>query len=58
MKPTHQLRGYRQGMVMVTEYAYNWLEADTKVEELLKTSMYDEVRIIKLDKDTKDDVYV
>jgi hypothetical protein len=45
-------------MIMMTEYAYDWLEADTKVEELLKTSMYDELRIIKLDKDTKDDVYV
>ena len=47
---------YRQGLVMSTEHCDNWLEADQVAENMLRLgTLYDEVRIIKLDNEGKED---
>jgi hypothetical protein len=45
---------YRKGMVMSTDWCYDWLEADNIAEDRMKhPALYDEVRIINLE-DKKD----
>lgn len=45
---------YRQGLVMSTEHCENWLEADQAAEEMLsRGSLYDEVRIIRINEENK-----
>lgn len=40
---------YRKGMIMSTDYCYDWLEADDIAEDRMKhLSLYDEVRIINV----------
>ena len=53
MTPTHKIISFRNGMRMREDYVFNWLEADTFVEELMASSMYDEVRIVKLEKENE-----
>jgi hypothetical protein len=46
---------YRQGLIMSTEHCDNWLEADQVAENMLRLgTLYDEVRIIKLDNEGKE----
>jgi hypothetical protein len=40
---------YRKGMVMSTDWCYDWLEADDIAEDRMKHPyLYDEVRIINV----------
>lgn len=57
MKPTHRIISYRKGMNMREDHVFNWLEADELFEELMRSNMYDEVRVIKIE-DDKNDVHV
>jgi len=54
MVPQFKVVAYRQGLVMSTEHCDNWLEADQVAEDMLKRgTLYDEVRIIRIDKDNE-----
>jgi len=55
MLPKYKVIALRKGMRMSTEHCDNWLEADQVAEDMLRNgSLYDEVRIIKLDNEGKD----
>lgn len=42
---------YYKGIIVRTEWCYDWLEAETKISEAAKNSFrYDEIRMIKLEK--------
>jgi hypothetical protein len=45
---------YRKGMIMSTDYCYDWYEADEIAEDRMKhPSLYDEVRIINVQEENK-----
>lgn len=46
----YKVVAYRSGMQMTSEYCYDWLEADQKAEDMMNCALYDEVRIVKLEK--------
>jgi hypothetical protein len=55
MLPKYKVIAFRHGLRMSTEHCDNWLEADQVAEDMLRNgSLYDEVRIIKLDNEGKD----
>jgi len=56
MMMKYKVVAYRQGLIMSTEHCDNWLEADQVAENMLRLgTLYDEVRIIKLDNEGKED---
>lgn len=41
---------YYKGLIVRTEWCYDWLEAETKISEAMKSGItYDELRMIKLE---------
>ena len=55
MAPKYNVIAFRNGLRMLTEHCDNWLEADQVAEDMLRNgSLYDEVRIIKLDNEGKE----
>lgn len=44
----YEIRAYRKGIEMGTQHCWNWLEADIAAEEMMKSNLYDEIRIIRL----------
>jgi hypothetical protein len=54
MLPKYKVVALRKGMRMSTEHCDNWLEADQVAEDMLRNgSLYDEIRIIKIDNEEK-----
>ena len=52
--PKYKIVAYRRGIEMRTDHCDNWLEAEELVSEILRmTTLYDEVRMIRLEEQAK-----
>lgn len=43
MVPTHEIIAVKDGVAVLREYCFNWVEADQRQEELMATGKYDQV---------------
>jgi hypothetical protein len=49
MVPTHELIAVKDGVAVLREYCFNWVEADDRQHELMATGRYDEVEMKEIE---------